>query len=177
MRKLLLVDVVGLTPALIGPDTPRLAALAREGFSAPLGGILPGLTCSSHECSPGAPPREHGIVGTGWYFRDLVQVCLWRQSNHLVGGRKSGRRPRARPGCTTMNMFWWYAMYAAVDRLVDAASALSADGRKPPRHLRLAADFRRRVEDASGTFPLFHFWDRPRISARAPGSPRRRSSR
>ncbi len=31
-------------------------------------------------------PREHGIVGNGWYFRDLGEVLLWRQHNALVQG-------------------------------------------------------------------------------------------
>ena len=39
MRKLLLLDVVGLTPALLR-HAPRLAAFAKEGFSAPVRPVL-----------------------------------------------------------------------------------------------------------------------------------------
>jgi predicted AlkP superfamily pyrophosphatase or phosphodiesterase len=36
----------------------------------------------------GLPPRDHGIVANGWYFRDLGEVFLWCHSNRLVHGEK-----------------------------------------------------------------------------------------
>jgi predicted AlkP superfamily pyrophosphatase or phosphodiesterase len=44
-RRLVVLNVVGLTPALVGPDTPHLAALARSGAMAPVGPVLPAVTC------------------------------------------------------------------------------------------------------------------------------------
>ncbi len=38
-RKLLVLDVVGLTPAQIGADTPNLSALAKDGFMTPMQAI------------------------------------------------------------------------------------------------------------------------------------------
>jgi hypothetical protein len=43
----------------------------------------------------GTLPREHGIVANGWYFRDLAEVWLWRQSNRLVRGEKVWDAARA----------------------------------------------------------------------------------
>jgi predicted AlkP superfamily pyrophosphatase or phosphodiesterase len=85
MKPLLVLDVVGLTPALLA-HTPRLAALARAGFQTALGTVLPAVTCSAQATMlTGRLPRDHGIVGNGWYVRDLAEVMLWRQSNALVG--------------------------------------------------------------------------------------------
>ncbi|MEK8227559.1 alkaline phosphatase family protein [Oerskovia sp. M15] len=59
----------------------------------------------------GLAPAQHGIVGNGWYFRELGEVFLWRQHNKLVEGEKiweSARR--ANPDHRTANVCWWYAM-------------------------------------------------------------------
>jgi hypothetical protein len=41
----------------------------------------------------------HGIVGNGWYFRDLGEIFLWRQHNKLVQGEKVWETARrAKPG-------------------------------------------------------------------------------
>ncbi|WP_375295970.1 alkaline phosphatase family protein [Saccharothrix sp.] len=44
----------------------------------------------------GLTPARHGIVGNGWYFRDLGEVSLWRQHNRLVGGEKLWETARRR---------------------------------------------------------------------------------
>src|SRR5687767_15374150 len=100
MKPLLVLDIVGLTPRLVGDDTPHLKALAAEGFQAELGTVLPAVTCPVQSTFlTGLLPREHGIVGNGWYFRDLSEVWLWRQSNRLVGGKKVWEAGRERdPG-------------------------------------------------------------------------------
>src|SRR4030081_3073236 len=86
-RPLVVLCCVGLTPEHIGTDTPNLAALANDGFVAPLGGVLPAVTTTAQTTMlTGKLPREHGIVGNGWYFRELGEVWLWRQSEKLVEG-------------------------------------------------------------------------------------------
>ena len=88
MDKLLVVDVVGLTPDLL-QHMPRLRQLAAAGSSAVLEPVLPAVTCSVQSTFlTGLSPTEHGIVGNGWYFRDLGEVHLWRQHNALVQGEK-----------------------------------------------------------------------------------------
>ena len=46
MRPLLWLDLVGLTPRMIGPETPHLAALAERGAMSPMSTVLPAVTCS-----------------------------------------------------------------------------------------------------------------------------------
>ncbi|MBI4601474.1 MAG: alkaline phosphatase family protein [Planctomycetes bacterium] len=47
MKRLLVLDVVGLTPSLLGEDTPNLLRVAREGLQAQLGPVLPAVTCTA----------------------------------------------------------------------------------------------------------------------------------
>jgi predicted AlkP superfamily pyrophosphatase or phosphodiesterase len=160
MRPLVVIDVVGLTPSLVGPDTPHLARLAGEGFQAELGTVLPAVTCTAQATLlTGLLPRDHGVVGNGWYFRDLAEVWFWRQSNRLVAGEKVWERCRRREkGFTCAKLFWWYNMYSSADYTVTPRPAYLADGRKITGLYTHPADLRDRLEGALGPFPLFHFW-------------------
>src|SRR5207249_7052960 len=89
VKPVLLLDVVGLTRGMLGAETPNLSALARDGFAADLAPALPAVTCSAQATMvTGKLPRDHGIVGNGWYFRELNEVWLWRQSGALIQGEK-----------------------------------------------------------------------------------------
>ena len=160
MTPLLVIDVVGLTPAQVGPDTPALAALARGGFMRPMGAVLPAVTCSAQATMlTGTLPRDHGVVGNGWYFRDLGEAWLWRQSNHLVAGGKVWETARRRlPGLTCAKLFWWYNMYSSADWSVTPRPMYPADGRKIPGIYCQPHDLKHEIEGELGPFPLFHFW-------------------
>ena len=160
MTPLVVLDVVGLTPAQVGADTPNLAALAQEGFMTPMGAVLPAVTCTAQSTMlTGRPPREHGIVGNGWYFRDLAEVWLWRQSNRLVGGDKVWEVARRyQDGFTCAKLFWWYNMYSSADWSVTPRPAYPADGRKIPGIYTQPHDLRGEIERELGAFPLFNFW-------------------
>jgi len=155
MTALVVLDVVGLTPRLLA-HMPRLRAVADRGFQAPLGTVLPAVTCSVQSTFlTGATPAEHGIVGNGWYFRELGEVLLWRQHNALVGGEKIwDAARRVRPGYTVANVCWWYAMGAQVDWTITPRPIYRADGRKEPDCYTHPAD----LHDELDTFPLFSFW-------------------
>src|ERR1700744_5286899 len=91
LRSVLAMIVVGLTPRHLGPSTPRLSALARDGAMVPLQTVTPAVTCSVQASfMTGLTPREHGVVANGWLFRDQMEVMLWRQSNRPVGGGEGG---------------------------------------------------------------------------------------
>ena len=94
--KVLLLDVVGLTDGALR-RMPRLNRMARAGARAELGTVLPAVTCSvQSSVLTGAMPASHGIVGNGWYFRELGDVLLWRQHNRLVHGEKLWETARRR---------------------------------------------------------------------------------
>ncbi len=159
MTPTLVLNVVGLTPALLA-HAPHLQALAQAGGMRPLATVLPAVTTTVQSTLlTGVAPREHGIVANGWYFRDLAEIWLWRQSNRLVGGEKVWQAARRRdPGFTCAQMFWWYNMYADVDFAVTPRPMYLADGRKLPDIHTHPADLRDELQGALGTFPLFNFW-------------------
>ena len=73
-RPLVVINVVGLTWDMLGPDTPNLSALIEDGFGRPMQTVLPAVTCTVQASMlTGLNPAQHGIVANGWYFRDLSE--------------------------------------------------------------------------------------------------------
>ena len=156
---LVVLNVVGLTPRLLA-QMPNLRGVAASGFQAQLGTVLPAVTCSAQaSLLTGALPSEHGIVGNGWYFREVGEVLLWRQHNALVGGEKVWQAARARrPDYTVANVCWWYAMGADVNWTVTPRPVYYADGRKEPDCYTDPPELHDDLTAALGTFPLFNYW-------------------
>jgi predicted AlkP superfamily pyrophosphatase or phosphodiesterase len=160
MTPLVVVDVVGLSQELLGPDTPHLERLAARGALRPLETVTPAVTCSAQATFlTGRLPKEHGIVGNGWYFRDLAEVWFWRQSNRLIQSKQIWELGRERdPAFTSANLFWWYNMYCAADWSVTPRPMYPADGRKLPDVYSQPGELRSELQKAFGQFPLFRFW-------------------
>jgi predicted AlkP superfamily pyrophosphatase or phosphodiesterase len=98
-------------------------------------------------------------VANGWYFRDLLEVWLWRQSNRLVAGEKiweAGKRRNAAFSCA--NLFWWYNIGASHDIGVTPRPIYKADGRKLPDCYTRPPELRDELMQVLGPFPLFQFW-------------------
>ena len=160
MKRTLVLDVVGLTPSLLGEHTPHLKRLADRGKLVPLRTVTPAVTCSVQSTFlTGKLPRDHGAVANGWYFRDLAQVWLWRQNNDLVSGEKIWHEAKRRdPSFTCAKLFWWYNMYAQVDWAVTPRPIYRANGRKLPDVHTHPNGLRDELTRKLGTFPLFNFW-------------------
>jgi len=156
---LLVLDVVGLTPRLLR-HMPRLRSVSDAGFRAGLGSVLPAVTCSVQSTFlTGLLPRDHGIVGNGWYFRDLGEVLLWRQHNRLVAGEKVWETARrTRSGYRVANVCWWYAMGSTADTTVTPRPVYHADGRKSPDCWTWPPSLHAELTAALGPFPLFRYW-------------------
>ncbi|MDA1017256.1 MAG: alkaline phosphatase family protein [Planctomycetota bacterium] len=159
-KPLVLIDVVGLTHDMLGEHTPHLTRLAADGFARPMQTVLPAVTCTAQSTMlTGTMPRDHGIVANGWYFRDLAEVSLWRQSNRLVHGERLYDAARQRDAdYTVAKMFWWYNMYADVDWSVTPRPSYPADGRKVLDSYSQPAELKDELQSTLGTFPLFKFW-------------------
>ncbi len=158
MKRVAVLDVVGLTRSLLGEHTPNLNRLADA--CATVDSVTPAVTCSVQSTYlTGLLPRDHGVVANGWYFRDLNEIWLWRQSNRLVGGDKLWHQGRARdPGFSCGNLFWWYNMATEADWSVTPRPLYLADGRKLPDCYSDPPELRAQLTEAHGLFPLFQFW-------------------
>jgi len=159
-RPLLILNVVGLSRGLVGADTPNIAALAGRTALHRIEPMLPAVTCAVQSTYlTGLAPRDHGIVGNGWFDRALSEVHFWKQSSHLVHGERVWETARARDGAiTSANCFWWYAMYGSSDVTVTPRPMYPADGRKIPDIWTHPPELRDSLQSELGPFPLFKFW-------------------
>ncbi|BAY30094.1 type I phosphodiesterase/nucleotide pyrophosphatase [Nostoc carneum NIES-2107] len=160
MQKTVVLNVVGLTPSLLGENTPFLSAWAAKGQVVPITPVLPAVTCSVQATYlTGKLPDEHGIVANGWYFRDDCEIKFWRQSNKLVQSPKIWEMAKSiDPNFTCANLFWWYNMYSAADYAITPRPMYPADGRKLPDIYTYPGNIREEVQSDLGQFPLFNFW-------------------
>jgi predicted AlkP superfamily pyrophosphatase or phosphodiesterase len=160
MKKTVVLNVVGLTPGLIGDDTPFLAEWIGAGQQAEVEPVLPAVTCSVQASYlTGTMPREHGIVANGWYFHDTSEIRFWMRSGRLIQGPKLWDVARAEdPTFTCANLFWRYAAYSGADYQVVERPMYPADGRKLPDIYAQPSDLRDYLQDELGPFPLFNFW-------------------
>ncbi len=159
MNRTAVIDVVGLTPALLS-HLPRLNAFAQRGRVATIKPVIPAVTATAHATyMTGEVPTVHGAVANGWYFREMDDIKLWRQSNKLVEAPKIwdiGKE--ADPSFTCADLFWWFNMNSTVDYLVTPRPMYPSDGRKLPDVYTKPMDLRDKLQTELGQFPLFSFW-------------------
>ncbi|MEM9882146.1 MAG: nucleotide pyrophosphatase/phosphodiesterase family protein [Planctomycetota bacterium] len=161
-QRVVVLNVVGLTPALL-QHAPRIRAHAEAtGGVTPLRPVFPAVTCSVQaSMTTGLPVASHGVVGNGWYDRDRCEIRFWQRSDRLVHGEKIWETARRRdPSFTCANLFWWHNTYSRCDFVVQARPIYKADGRKIPDCYTHPAIVRDCLMDNPliGRFPLFRFW-------------------
>ena len=159
-NKLLVLNVVGLSPKHIGLQTPNLYKLAEQGCRSHIQSVLPAVTCSVQATYfTGALPAEHGIVANGWYMRDLSEIKFWHQSNHLIQSEQIWTALKNRDqNATSANIFCWYNMYCPADTAITVRPMYPADGRKIPDIYTSPTELRAAINAGLGQFPLFNFW-------------------
>ena len=160
MQRTAVLNVVGLTKGLIGPHTPNINSFLARGHLASITPVFPAVTCSAQSTYlTGLNPTEHGIVGNGWYNRELAEVQFWKQSNHLVRGAKIWEEIRALdPKATCAKLFWWYNMYSTADYSITPRPMYPADGRKVFDIYTWPFSIRDDIKRDLGEFPFPTFW-------------------
>ncbi|HEV2693023.1 MAG TPA: nucleotide pyrophosphatase/phosphodiesterase family protein [Verrucomicrobiae bacterium] len=160
MKRLAVINVVGLTEALIGEHTPRIAAFVKRGALSHVAPAFPAVTCTAQSnYLTGATPSQHGSVGNGWYNRELAETHFWKQSNHVVQAPKIWDELRTElPGFTAANCFWWYNMHSSVDYSITPRPMYPADGRKFFDVYSWPYSIREEIKKDLGEFPFFGFW-------------------
>jgi predicted AlkP superfamily pyrophosphatase or phosphodiesterase len=160
MKRTVVINVVGLTEALLGEHTPRLQRFRQSGSLAHIDPAFPAVTCTAQSnYLTGRPPSEHGIVANGWYHRELAEVQFWKQSNHLVTAPKIWDELKRRdPRFTCAKLFWWYNMYSTADWSITPRPMYPADGRKLFDIYAWPYAVRTEIKRELGEFPFFGFW-------------------
>ena len=160
MNRTAVLNIVGLTPELLGEYTPKLTAFAARGTLAHIREAMPAVTCTALATyTTGKAPREHGVVGNGWYARDACEVKFWHRSDGMVRAPKLWEVAKQRdPNFTCANLFWRYATYSKADYTVIERPMYPADGRKIPDIYTWPHALRPALQRDLGQFPLFNFW-------------------
>lgn len=160
MKRLAVINVVGLSQSCLGPFTPNLNSFVERGSKAIIAPAFPAVTCTAQSnYLTGTLPSQHGIVGNGWYNRELAEVQFWKQSNHLVRGKKIWDDLRAaQPGFTCAKLFWWYNMYSSADYTITPRPIYPADGRKVFDIYTWPFSIRGEIKNELGEFPFPAFW-------------------
>ena len=161
MQRVAFINIVALSRDLIGAHTPSIRSFAeRSGGVHPLHSSFPAVTTTVQTSMlTGAPVREHGIVGNGWYDRTDGEVKFWKQSQKLVQAEPVWREAKKRDQqFTSANICCWYAMNSDVDIFVTPRPIYRANGRKHPDCLTRPPGLRDELQSRHGVFPLFRFW-------------------
>ena len=162
--RLAVIDVVGLTETLIGEHTPRLAEFRQRGALVHIVPAFPAVTCTAQSnYLTGKTPSQHGIVGNGWFNRELSEVQFWKQSNHLVTTPKIWDALRENSAIVNRqssiaNLFWWFNMYSTADYSITPRPIYPADGRKIFDIYTWPYSIRTEIKRDLGEFPFFGFW-------------------
>jgi predicted AlkP superfamily pyrophosphatase or phosphodiesterase len=146
MTKLCVINVVGLTPRLL-QFAPRIASV---GTASPFRSPIPAVTCTSQATMlTGLMPRDHGIVGNGWYFRETQEIRFWQQASSLMSGE------RFYEGYETAKLFWWFNQSAPVRWSATPKPHYGSDGSKA---FDIIDDTGCELQKKLGPFPFFSFW-------------------
>ena len=160
MKRIAVLNVVGLTKGLIAKNLPRIRKLAENLETTSFTPAFPAVTTTAQATYlTGTSPSDHGIVGNGWYEREDAEVRFWKQSNHLIRGEKlweALRREKSDFRCA--KMFWWYNMYSSADWSVTPRPMYPADGRKVFDVYAHPLGLRDKLVGELGEFPFPSFW-------------------
>lgn len=121
MKKLIIIDIVGLTKNdLNSVKLDNLSQIFENGFNTTMIPSFPAVTCSVQATMlSGYFPSEHGIISNGFYDRNTMQVSFWSQENNLV------EKPRIwdilksfNPNLKIAVLFWQNSLYINTDIVI-----------------------------------------------------------
>ncbi|MEM9016528.1 MAG: nucleotide pyrophosphatase/phosphodiesterase family protein [Verrucomicrobiota bacterium] len=158
-----ILNVVGLTSRHFGPDLPFITAFAerKENRIITIEPTVPAVTSTMQATFlTGRSPGKHGIVANMWYDRDFAEHRCWKQSNHLVQGRKLWEEIRDEHDAdyTVAKVFWWNNMYSSADYQITPRPIYCADGKKVFDVQTWPMSLRKKIRRKLGKFPFPAFW-------------------
>ena len=160
MNRVAVINVVGLCDRHIDANMPFTQAFRSAGKQRYIDPAFPAVTCTAQSnYLTGKPPSDHGIVGNGWYNRDLAEIQFWKQPNQLVQAPKIWETMREKhESFTCAKVFWWYNMYSGADWSITPRPIYPADGRKVFDIYTHPTSIRSDIQMDLGQFPFLGFW-------------------
>lgn len=162
-RPVVWLNLVGLTPRLLA-HAPRLAALAAQGASRPVAGVVPAVTLTAQATMlTGTGPEEHGVVGNGWYRRETGEVRFWVQAHAQLERPSALTRLQAAAAARgedlrLAQLFWWFNQGTPATLAVTPKPWYGSDGSKVFGIHGRPADLAPGLEARLGPFPFHAFW-------------------
>ncbi|MCA9238254.1 MAG: alkaline phosphatase family protein, partial [Planctomycetales bacterium] len=139
---------------------PQLGSLTSGGDCAELAPTFPGVTCCVQaNMTTGLPPREHGVVANGFYWRDRGEVEMWTSPADCI------ERPqlwdllrRHNPALTSAVWFPLHSTGCSADYVCTPAPIHNPDGTESLWCYTRPEAFYGELLESLGHFPLQHFW-------------------
>ena len=121
--------------------------------------VFPAVTCTAQASFRTASlPSEHGMVGNGFFFRDLMRPLFWEQSTRLVTGPRIWNSFSSKGGRTAM-LFWQQSMGESVDMIVSPAPIHRHHGGMIQSCYSKPRELCGKMREAAGRdFNLMHYW-------------------
>lgn len=156
--RVVVLDVVGLTPAHVSAErTPNLAGLLGDAV-APLRPAFPALTVPAQTTlATGRPPADHGDVASGEYDRDVDRVEFWGRER--AGRDRLWEAASDDAGLTTGALFFQHLVGTTADVAVTPSPVEDEDGELVEMDCWTNPDgFYDDLREAYGHFPLHNYW-------------------
>ena len=160
MKRTAVINVVGLTESLLGPNTRR----ASMNFAA-------GAARQNRPRFPPSPAPRNPLISPAKRRRNTASSATagitanWPKSNSgnnpttSFTVEKSGTELRERdPGFTCAKFFWWFNMYSSADYSITPRPMYPADGRKFFDIYTWPYSIRAEIKKDLGEFPFPCFW-------------------
>jgi len=155
----ILLSIPGLRAQDVA-SMPRLQSLAQAGGQTPLVPSFPCVTCPVQvSLTTGVPPREHGVLANGFYWRDRGEVEMWTAWNEVIQAPQIWQRLKEHDSALTSAV--WFPMLikgASADYICTPAPIHNPDGSESLWCYTQPPELYGELRDTLGHFPLMNFW-------------------
>jgi predicted AlkP superfamily pyrophosphatase or phosphodiesterase len=139
---------------------PNFSRLFAGGGHATLVPSFPGVTCAVQaNMTTGTPPRDHGVVANGFYWRDQRRVEMWTAWNDCIEQPQIWDMLHDRDRSLTSAA--WFPLHSkgcGADYICTPAPVHNADGSESPWCFTRPEIHYDELKTKFGDFPLHHFW-------------------
>lgn len=158
-QPVIFLTIPGLRPQDLSELGP-LAEWSRQGEQRPLIASFPAVTWPSQATMlTGVPPRDHGILSNGIYWREKHEAEMWTAWNEVIQAPQIWDRLKAADrGLTSAAWFPMLSKGSGADYVCMPAPIHNPDGSESLWCYTKPTELYGDLRDALGHFPLQHFW-------------------